>query len=95
MPAGSSPVITLNKDPTAVLDYTIDWRKWLGDDTIATVAWTVPVGIANAGSVFSTTTTTIWLSGGTAGTSYSIYVTITTVGGRTEKRTFKISAIDR
>jgi hypothetical protein len=95
MGAGSSPILSFTKDPTAVLDYTFDWRKWLGDDTIATVAWTVPAGIANAGSVYSTTTTTIWLSGGTAGVSYSIYVTITTTGGRTDKRTFKVNGLDR
>lgn len=95
MAAGSSPILSFTKDPLAVLDYTLDWRRWLGDDTIVSVAWTVPVGIANAGSVFSPTTTTIWLSGGTAGVSYSIYATVVTMGGRTDKRTFKITGLDR
>lgn len=95
MPASSNPIQVFNKDPSAVLDYTIDWREWLGDDTIVSSTWTVPVGIANAGAVFSATTATIWLSGGTAGTAYSVYNTITTVGGRTEKRTIKVTAIER
>jgi hypothetical protein len=94
MAAGSSPVKTYNKDPLAVLDYTFDWRKWLGDDTIATATWTVPVGIANNGTLSSTTTTTIWLGGGTSGVSYSVYVEIVTAGGRTDKRTFKVSILD-
>lgn len=95
MAAGSSPIAVFNKDPNATLDYTLDWRQFLGDDTIASAVWTVPVGVGNAGVTFSASTTTIWLSGGTAGVSYSVYVTIVTVGGRTEKRTIRINAIER
>lgn len=95
MAAGSAPIVVFSKDPSAVLDYTMDWRQWLGDDAISSVAWTLPAGIANAGTTFSSSTTTIWLSGGTAGTSYSVYATVVTVGGRTEKRTIKITVIER
>lgn len=95
MAAGSSPIVTFQKDPLAILDYTIDWREWLGDDTISTSTWTVPAGIGNGGTVYSPTTTTIWLSGGTAGSPYSVYNTIVTAGGRTEKRTFKVNVLDR
>lgn len=95
MSAGSSPVVTFLKDPLALLDYTIDWREWLVDDTILTSTWTVPSGIASAGAIYSPTTTTIWLTGGVSGSPYSIYNTITTVGGRTEKRTFKVNVLDR
>lgn len=95
MPAGSSPISTFDKDPNAILDYTLDWREWLGDDEIATSTWTLPAGIANAGVTYSVSTATVWLSGGVAGTSYSVYNQITTVGGRTEKRTIKINAVDR
>lgn len=95
MAAGSAPIVTYTKDPTEILDYTVDWRLWLGDDQIATSLWTVPAGISNAGVTYSASTSTIWLGGGTAGTSYSVYVTITTVGGRTSKRTIKINVIER
>jgi hypothetical protein len=95
MAAGSSPIVTYSKDPNAVLDYTIDWSAWLGDDQILTSTWTVPGGLSQSGVTFSGSTTTIWLSGGIAGTSYSVYNQITTVGGRTEKRTFKVNALDR
>lgn len=95
MAASSSPIATFNKDPNATLDYTIDWRQWLGDDQIATSTWTLPVGITNAGATFSISTSTVWLSGGTAGSSYSVYCQITTIGGRTEKRTIKVNAVDR
>lgn len=95
MAAGTSPIAVFDKDPTAILDYTIDWREWLGDDTITSSVWTLPAGIVNSGTTYSTSTATIWLAGGTAGTSYSVYNTIITVGGRTEKRTIKINALDR
>lgn len=95
MAAGSSPIAIYQKDPVAILDYTLDWKNWLIDDTISSIAWTVPGGISNAGTLSSSTTTTIWLSGGAAGSSYSIYVTIQTVAGRTEKRTFRVNVVDR
>lgn len=95
MAAGSSPIVTFQKDPNAVLDYTIDWREWLGDDTILTSTWTMPPGISNGGTINSPTTATIWLAAGTSGTPYSVYNTIVTAGGRTEKRTIKINVLDR
>lgn len=95
MAAGTSPIYTFSKDPNAVLDYTLDWKVWLGDDTIVTSTWTVPGGLTNTGVTFSSTTSTIWLSGGVSGTSYSVYCQITTAAGRTEKRTFKLNVLDR
>lgn len=95
MAASTSPIVVYDKDPNANLDYTIDWRKWLGDDTILTSIWVLPVGISQAGLLMSSTTTTIWVAGGTAGTSYSVYNQITTVGGRVDKRTIKFNAVDR
>jgi hypothetical protein len=38
----------------------------------------------------TTTTTTVWLSGGTAGYNYKVENRITTVGGRTDDRTLLI-----
>ncbi len=78
------------KDPNAVLDYKVDWATWLSTDTIATVAWTVPTGITQTSTSNTTTTATIWLSGGTAGTTYEIVCRITTAGGRTDDRTIGI-----
>lgn len=95
MAAGSAPIAVFEKDPNAVLDYTEDWRRWLGDDQILTSDWILPAGISQAGKIMSATTATIFLTGGAAGTSYSVYNQITTVGGRTDKRTIKINAVDR
>lgn len=83
------------KDPSAVLDYKVDWATWLSTDTIATVAWTVPTGITQTSTSNTTTTATIWLSGGTAGTTYEIVCRITTAGGRTDDRTIGIRVEDQ
>ena len=75
------------KDPDAVKDYSIDWSAWLGSDTISTSEWTVPSGITKDSDSNTTTVTTIWLSGGTAGTDYELVNRIVTAAGRTEDKT--------
>jgi len=83
------------KDPQAVLDYAIDWSDWLGSDTISTSAWTVPAGITKDSDSNTTTTTTIWLSGGTADTDYELINHIVTAGGREDDRTITIRVRQR
>lgn len=84
------------KDPNAVLDYVVDWSAWLGDsDAIATSDWIVPEGLTEDSATNTTTTTTIWLSGGTAGAVYTVVNRITTDDGRTEDRSIVISVRDR
>lgn len=82
------------KDPDAILDYQINWATWLGTDTIATTAWTLaPTGtgaLTKTTDTKTTTTATIWLSGGTANTDYTAACKITTAGGRTDERTLTI-----
>ncbi|MDE1828221.1 MAG: hypothetical protein KGH65_03620 [Candidatus Micrarchaeota archaeon] len=79
------------KDPAAVLDYTEDWSQWLGTDTISSVTWTVPTGITQTSTSSTTTTATIWLSGGTIGTTYNVDCKIVTAGGRTDARQLQIT----
>lgn len=81
---------TFVKDPSAVLDYSIDWTKWLtvgvGGDTIIASTWTPETGITVGSGGFAPsltpTKTTVWLSGGTAGVTYKCVNHITTAGGR-------------
>lgn len=89
---------TWKKDPQAVLDYTVDWDAddWLGTDTITgTPVWTLPAGITKDSQTNTTTTATIWLSGGTDGADYDIACKITTAGGRTDERTIRIQCRQR
>ena len=78
------------KDPDDVLDYEVDWSAWLVADTISTSTWTLPAGITKNSDTNDTTTTTIWLSGGTAGTKYTLVNRIVTAGGRTKDQSVKL-----
>lgn len=83
------------KDPDAVLDYQADWATWLGEDTISSSTWIVPDGITKDSDTNTTTSATVWLSGGTAGSNYSITNRIVTDGGRTDDRTIKIQVREK
>lgn len=87
--------MTYTKDPHAVLDYVLDWTKWLSGDTIATSEWTVPAGLTLNSHSNTTKRTTAWISGGSASQSYTVTNRITTAGGRTEDRSFIISVAER
>ena len=83
------------KDPSSILDYQVNWATFLGTDTISRSAWTVPTGITQASDTNTTTTATIWLSGGTDGSDYELANKIVTAGGRTAERTIRILARQR
>ena len=96
---------SVEKDPNADLDYAIDWSAWLGTDTITTSSWTLSDGKMSQhdGSIDATgKITTVWLTGGTLSNALSIgtpiaLVTnaITTVAGRADERSIKITVVDR
>ncbi|MBI4904403.1 MAG: hypothetical protein HY820_45690 [Acidobacteria bacterium] len=87
--------MTFTKDPNAVLDYSLDWTRWLNGDAIATSEWIVPDGLVKVTDSRTTKLATIWLSGGLAGQSYTITNRITTTGGRTEDRSFAVKVEER
>lgn len=81
------------KSDDGVLDYQIDYSAWLtssGGDTIATSVWVVPSDLVKDSDTNDATTTTVVLSGGTAGTTYKIENTVTTAGGRVDERCFDL-----
>ncbi len=78
------------KDPDEVLDYEIDWSARLLTDTIVTSTWVVPTGIVEDSTENTTTTTTIWLSGGTLGDVYEVLNRVVTAGGRTMDQSVKL-----
>ena len=82
---------TFIKDPQSALDYGFDWSDWLDTgDTVSTSTWKVPAGITNHSESRTTTTTTVWLSGGTVGATYKITNRVVTVDGRTVDRSFYV-----
>lgn len=72
-----------NKDPDEVLDYSFDWGEFLNGDTISASDWDVEDGLTVGSDSFSDTVTTVWLSGGQAGRSYTARNRIVTAQGRT------------
>lgn len=81
------------KDPSDVVDYEIDWgTNWLGtSETINTSTWTVDSGITKDSSTNTTTTATVWLSGGTSGYQYTVTNRIVTNQSRTKEQSLIIS----
>jgi len=78
------------KDPSDRTDYGFDWTDWLAGDTISASAWTLPTGLTDYSDSNTTTSTTIWITGGTHGTDYLITNQITTAGARIKQRSIKI-----
>lgn len=81
------------KGPDDRLRYGMDWGPFLTplSDTIVTADWdagglTAENPAIEAGAV----STSVWLSGGSEGVLYTVSNTVTTVGGRTVKRSFKV-----
>lgn len=86
------PLWPRSKDPDDILDYSIDWTRELDGDTISTSVWVVPSGLTDQNtSSASSTKTTVWLSGGTDGTSYNVRNRITTAAGRTLDQTVTLN----
>lgn len=95
------------KDPSAVLDYKFDWAAltngsgtsdWLSSgETIASRTVTLDTGLTkDSDSVTdSSTSVTVWLSGGTAGSTYGVTCRITTTAGRTDERSIVIEVKNR
>ena len=87
---------TFTKDPNAVLDYAIDWSKWLAGDQISESAWSVSDPALEVSDETNTATqATVWLSGGAVGTSYTVTNKITTQAGRIDERSFIVQVQDR
>lgn len=87
---------TYRKDPSDVLDYGFDYSSWMDTgDSISTSTWTVPDGITKTSQSNDDDHTTIWVSGGTAGTKYRITNKIVTDEGRTLERSFDIVVVNR
>lgn len=83
-----------DKDPGEKKDYAIDWSRHLDEgDTVASSTWTVATGLTTATPAPSATTTitTIWLSGGTAGTEYRVTNHVITAQGREYERSFFVN----
>jgi len=99
------------KDPDAILDYKFDWAAstngtgssdWLAagetisDHTITVTPVTLsPLTVDSSAETDVDTSVTVWLSGGLAGTEYSVACLIETSASRTDERTMMIKCEER
>lgn len=84
------------KDPDAVLPYVFDWTDWLASgETISSATMTVETGLTKDSETNTTTTHTVWVSGGTIGTRYLLTSRVTTNLGKTDDRSALVRITDR
>lgn len=91
--AAGLTIAYVTKDDNEVKDWTLDWSKELATgDTIASSTWSAPAGLTVVTDTKTTTTTTVWLSGGTVGQRYIVVNTITTASSpaRVEERAIEV-----
>ena len=94
-----------NKDPDEVLDYSVDWSRFLNTATIGSVTWYVDDasgvktligagqtvdGIQNVSQTFTNTVATINLGLGTLNKEYKFYCRIQDSTGSTAERVIKL-----
>lgn len=89
----------IDKDPQAVLDYGLDWALWLSEsnsDSIQSSTWvSAPSGLTHGTTTNNAGITSVYLSGGTVGSVYTVTNHITTVGGRQDDRSFRVRVVER
>jgi len=94
-----------NKDPDEVLDYSVDWSRYLGSATITSVTWYVDNadgdktaittgqivnGIQSTSQSNTTTVATIYLGSGTNNIEYKFYCSIADSTGSVTERSIKL-----
>lgn len=93
------------KDPDEILDYSVDWSRFLGTATVASVNWfidnaddvktafnptDVVDGLQNVSETNTTTVATINLALGTLNKEYKLYCQMTDSTGSVVERVIKI-----
>jgi hypothetical protein len=89
------------KDPDEVTDFSVDWNRSAASaadgtgylaagETVTVSTWSVPTGLSKGTDSKTTTTTTVWLSGGTLGEDYDVVNHITTSQGRQADKTVRV-----
>lgn len=92
----------IEKDPYAVLDYTLDWTNWMpSSDTISSISITAETISGDSAPLTIDSTTnnnylaTANISGGTAGNIYNVEYKIDTTNGLKDSRNIRIKILER
>lgn len=93
-------IASYEKDPGAVLDYSIDWSAWVPTgDSISAATWSTSdaalVVESSPAPSLASGVATAWLSGGVRGVRYTATCQVTTTAGRIDERSIEIKCRDR
>lgn len=92
----TTPIVDWVKDPDADLPWHFDWTDWLDEGEAITASVMTPsAGITIHDAAFSSTDTTVWVTGGTVGTVYTVANRITTSQDKVDERTIRIRVKNR
>ena len=85
------------KDPNAILDYPIDYTNWLSAMSDNYLSHTISTtgGLTVVSSSYINGSIIPVLSGGTLGTTASFTISIVTVSGKADDRTFYLTIEER
>lgn len=83
------------KDPDSTVDYGCDWTAWLQTGEIITTSTWTASGLTKGTETNSAGITSVLLSGGTVGTSYTVTNQIDTDQGRIEQRSMIITVKEK
>lgn len=79
------------KDPSATLDYPVDWSVHFPNDPLVDSGWAAsPSGITIESDSFNTTSTVAWLAGGSPDKRYALTNHVVTQGGREDEHTIYV-----
>lgn len=94
--------VYIEKDPYAVLDYSLDWTNWLpSGESISAVTVNVETISGDSSPLtldLATNTSyiaTAYLSGGTAGNTYNVEYQITTDDSKKDSRNIRVKVVER
>lgn len=86
---------TIKKTVPGSLDYSFDFTAWLAAiaDTATAYQITTPAGITKVSDMRAAGVVTVWLAGGTVGSTYQVKCRITTNAGRVDERTINVQVV--
>lgn len=83
------------KQPGETLDYDVDFEKWLSEgDTMLSATAVAETGLTVDDVEVIAPLVKVWLSGGTAGVSYKVTVTLQTTAGRIKEADFTLRVVE-
>ncbi len=87
--------LSIDKDPSDVIDVEVDFTQLLQADAIDTATITVS-GVTKDSQSVSGNVVTVWISGGTAGAKGTVTIKVTTTNAtpRTFERSFNVNVVD-